>query len=240
MTTTLASRFDAVKQQIIAAAHKVDRNPAEIRLLAVSKTQNSALINELSNLGQCDFGENYIQEALAKQRELAQHAAMPPLRWHCIGPVQSNKSRLVAEHFDWCHSVDSEKLARRLHEQRPTNRPPLNICLQLHVGEESSKSGLAADALLPLAHAIRLFDRIKLRGIMCIPPPAESYDEQRYWFAQTRELYQALQQHFDGIDTLSMGMSADLEAAIAEGSTMVRVGTAIFGARPARHSEANG
>ena len=232
MTTTLASRVDTVKQQILAAAHKVGRNPAEIRVLAVSKTQNSALINELSCLGQRDFGENYIQEALRKQQELVLHAGMPMVQWHCIGPVQSNKSRLVAEHFDWCHSVDSEKLARRLHEQRPAHRPPLNVCLQLHVGEETSKSGVTADVLLALAHAIRLFDRLRLRGIMCIPPPAESYEEQRFWFAQTRQVYQTLQQQFDGIDTLSMGMSADLEAAIAEGSTMVRVGTAIFGARP--------
>lgn len=233
MKTTLASRFDAVRQQIHDAAERFGRDPTAIRLLAVSKTQEPDQINALYALGQVAFGENYIQEALAKQTDCP-----ASIEWHCIGPVQSNKSRLVAEHFAWCHTVDSLKLARRLSEQRPQGRTPLNCCIQLHVGGEQSKSGLPAAAVLDLAIAMADMPGLRLRGLMCIPPPEQDETAQRRWFAEARQVYQQLQSGFAGIDTLSMGMSGDMAAAVAEGSTMVRVGTALFGPRPAKTDRA--
>lgn len=227
MTTSLASRFRAVQQQIADAAALAGRDPASIRLLAVSKTQEPVEINALQALGQLAFGENYIQEALAKQPSCA-----ATIEWHCIGPVQSNKSRLVAEHFAWCQSVHSLKLARRLSEQRPAQLPPLQCCIQLHIGDEASKSGVLPSEAMALAEAVASLPNLVLRGVMCIPPATDSVPEQRRYFAEARTVYEQCQARFASVDTLSMGMSGDLPAAIAEGSTMVRVGTALFGPRP--------
>lgn len=229
MTTSLAPRFLAVQQQIAEAARVAGRDPAGIRLLAVSKTQEPVQINALHALGQVAFGENYIQEALVKQPNCS-----PTIEWHCIGPVQSNKSRLVAEHFAWCQSLHSLKLARRLAEQRPSHLPPLHCCIQLHIGDEANKSGVSPAEALALAEAVVTLPSLCLRGVMCIPPVSDSVPEQRRYFAEAKAVYQQLQHRFEGIDTLSMGMSADLAAAIAEGSTMVRVGTALFGPRAKR------
>lgn len=221
----LASRLSQLHQRIGAACSMYQRNPAEIRLLPVSKTQSVATLKEAVAQGLTCFGENYIQEALAKMEQLP-----AGIEWHCIGPVQSNKSRLVAEHFSWCQTVDSLKLVQRLSAQRSDGKD-LNICLQLHLGDETSKSGLKAADLLALAQATVNLPRIRLRGLMTLPPPAITIEQQRYWFAQAREVFLQLQSRYPTVDTLSMGMSADLEAAIAEGSTMIRIGSALFGAR---------
>ena len=202
----------------------MDRDPATVGLLAVSKTQPAAAIREAAAAGIRDFGENYLQEALDKQAELDDL----PLTWHFIGPIQSNKTKAIAEHFGWVHSVDRLKIAQRLSDQRPAALPPLNICLQVNVSGEASKSGCAPQEVQQLARAITALPRLRLRGLMCIPAPSEDPAEQRAAFARLRQLRDELALD---LDTLSMGMSQDLEAAIAEGATWVRIGTALFGAR---------
>lgn len=229
MTSSLASRLTATQQRLAEAARLAGRDPSAILLLAVSKTQPADVIQTAYDAGLRAFGENYIQEAVEKKPLLP-----ADIEWHCIGPVQSNKSKLVAEHFDWCHTVDSLKLAERLNNQRPSDLPPLNVCVQLHVGPEDNKSGIGADEVPAIAAAIATLPQLRLRGLMTIPPASNDPVEQRRWFAEARAVYEKLRAQYPTVDTLSMGMSGDLEAAIAEGSTMIRVGSALFGPRPAK------
>ena len=222
--STIANNIAKVAARIREAAQAAARNPDEVHLLAVSKTQPAAAIRQACQAGLHDFGENYLQEALEKQADLADL----PLTWHFIGPIQSNKTKAIAEHFDWVHSVDRLKIAQRLSDQRPESLPPLNICLQVNVSGEASKSGCEPQDVPQLAHAIAALPRLRLRGLLAIPEPTDDPTEQRAAFARLRHLQAELQMD---LDTLSMGMSQDLEAAIAEGATWVRIGTALFGAR---------
>ncbi|MFO7859296.1 MAG: YggS family pyridoxal phosphate-dependent enzyme [Ectothiorhodospiraceae bacterium] len=225
--TQIAARLAHVRDRIRAAESRFDRPAGSVGLVAVSKTKPAALIREALDAGQTDFGENYLQEAADKQAAFAPNEVC----WHFIGPLQSNKTKSVATHFDWVHSVERTKIARRLSEQRPEEMPPLNICLQVNVSDEASKSGLTPEAVAETAAAVAELPRLRLRGLMCIPAPAEDVDSQRAPFRRLRELLEGLQGQGLSVDTLSMGMSGDLEAAIAEGSTLVRVGSDIFGAR---------
>ncbi|KJK08879.1 MULTISPECIES: YggS family pyridoxal phosphate-dependent enzyme [Pseudomonas] len=222
--STIADNLSTLAARISAAAEASGRSPSAIRLLAVSKTKPATAVREAFAAGVLDVGENYLQEALNKQAELSDL----PLTWHFIGPIQSNKTRAIAEHFDWVHSVDRLKIAQRLSEQRPEGLTPLNICLQVNVSGEASKSGCTPEALPALASAIAALPRLKLRGLMAIPEPTDDRVAQEAAFAQVRQLQDSL--GLD-LDTLSMGMSHDLEAAIAQGATWVRIGTALFGAR---------
>jgi len=222
--STIAGNIARVEARIRAAALAVQRDVTSIHLLAVSKTKPAGALREAHAAGIRDFGENYLQEARAKQVELADL----PLCWHFIGPIQSNKTRDIAEHFAWVHSVDRLKIAQRLSEQRPADLPPLNICIQVNVSGEVSKSGCTPTDLPALAAAISALPRLKLRGLMAIPEPTEDRAEQDAAFAAVRTLQESLNM---GLDTLSMGMSHDLESAIAQGATWVRIGTALFGAR---------
>ena len=222
--STIAENIAKVRERIREAEQACGRPSGSVALLAVSKTKPAADIREAHAAGLDDFGENYLQEALGKQVELADLA----LTWHFIGPIQSNKTRPIAEHFHWVHSVDRLKVAERLSAQRPAQLPPLNVCLQVNVSGEASKSGCAPEELPALARAVAALPNLKLRGLMAIPEPTEDVAAQRAAFARLRELLTALNL---GLDTLSMGMSHDLEAAIAEGATWVRIGTALFGAR---------
>ncbi|MDD2059902.1 YggS family pyridoxal phosphate-dependent enzyme [Pseudomonas sp. GD03860] len=222
--STIADNLSALAARISAAAQAAGREPSDIRLLAVSKTKPAAAVREAFAAGVRDVGENYLQEALNKQGELTDL----PLTWHFIGPIQSNKTRAIAEHFDWVHSVDRLKIAQRLSEQRPDGLAPLNICLQVNVSGETSKSGCSPDELPDLARAIVALPRLRLRGLMAIPEPTDDRAAQEAAFAQVRQLQASLDL---ALDTLSMGMSHDLEAAIAQGATWVRIGTALFGAR---------
>ncbi|MCO7544998.1 YggS family pyridoxal phosphate-dependent enzyme [Stutzerimonas nitrititolerans] len=222
--STIANNIAKVAARIREAAQAAGRDPDTVGLLAVSKTQPAGAIREANGAGLSDFGENYLQEALEKQADLADLA----LTWHFIGPIQSNKTRAIAEHFDWVHSVDRLKIAQRLSEQRPTELPPLNVCLQVNVSGEASKSGCAPQDVAELARAIATLPNLRLRGLMAIPEPTDDRAEQHAAFARLRQLQQTLALE---LDTLSMGMSQDLEAAIAEGATWVRIGTALFGAR---------
>lgn len=222
--STIAENIAKVRERIREAEQACGRPSGSVALLAVSKTKPAADIREAHAAGLDDFGENYLQEALGKQVELADLA----LTWHFIGPIQSNKTRPIAEHFHWVHSVDRLKVAERLSAQRPAHLPPLNVCLQVNVSGEASKSGCAPEELPALARAVAALPNLKLRGLMAIPEPTEDVAAQRAAFARLRELLTALNL---GLDTLSMGMSHDLEAAVAEGATWVRIGTALFGAR---------
>ncbi|MCE1115991.1 MULTISPECIES: YggS family pyridoxal phosphate-dependent enzyme [Pseudomonas] len=222
--STLADNISAIASRIDSAARAAGRDPASVQLLAVSKTKPASAVREAFAAGLRDVGENYLQEALTKQQALSDL----PLIWHFIGPIQSNKTKAIAEHFDWVHSVDRLKIAQRLSEQRPGNLPPLNICLQVNVSGEDSKSGCAPADLPALAQAVSTLPGLRLRGLMAIPEPTEDRAEQEAAFATLRELQAQLGL---GLDTLSMGMSHDLEAAIAQGATWVRIGTALFGAR---------
>lgn len=222
--STIAGNIARVEARIRAAALAVQRDVTSIHLLAVSKTKPAGALREAHAAGIRDFGENYLQEARAKQVELADL----PLCWHFIGPIQSNKTRDIAEHFAWVHSVDRLKIAQRLSEQRPADLPPLNIYIQVNVSGEASKSGCTPTDLPALAAAINALPRLKLRGLMAIPEPTEDRAEQDAAFAAVRTLQESLNM---GLDTLSMGMSHDLESAIAQGATWVRIGTALFGAR---------
>lgn len=222
--STIATNIAKVGTRIREAAQAVARDPDEVQLLAVSKTQPADAIRQASAAGQRDFGENYLQEALEKQTDLRDL----PLIWHFIGPIQSNKTKLIAEHFDWVHSVDRLKIAQRLSDQRPPELAPINVCLQVNVSGEASKSGCDPQDVPELARAIAALPRLHLRGLMAIPEPTDDPAEQRAAFARLRQLQSELELE---LDTLSMGMSQDLEAAIAEGATWVRIGTALFGAR---------
>lgn len=219
----IEERLEAVKQRLALAEANANRAAGSVKLLAVSKTQPAEVLLKAYQLGLRDFGENYLQEALAKQAELN----LPDIVWHFIGPIQSNKTRPLAEHFDWVHSVDRLKIAERLSEQRPSELPDLNICIQVNISDEASKSGVSLDELSDLVQAVKTLPRLKLRGLMAIPAPTHDFSEQRLAF---RKLSEAMNT-FEGLDTLSMGMSDDLEAAVLEGSTLVRIGSAIFGAR---------
>lgn len=225
----MASRLQQVRARVAAACAAAQRDVQSVTILAVSKTVDAATVREAHGLGQRNFGENYVQEALDKIAALADLRSM--LQWHLIGPLQSNKTRVVAEHFDWVHSVDRLKIAQRLSEQRPAALPALQVCLQVNVSGEASKSGVAPQEVPALARAVAALPRLRLRGLMSIPEPADDAQVQRAPHAALRELLLGLQAQGLALDTLSMGMSADLEAAVLEGSTLVRVGTAIFGAR---------
>lgn len=220
----IAANISTLGERISAAAQAAQRDPASVGLLAVSKTKPAEALREAYAAGLRDFGENYLQEALGKQLELADL----PLCWHFIGPIQSNKTRAIAENFAWVHSVDRLKIAQRLSEQRPADLPPLNICIQVNVSGEASKSGCTPADLPALAEAISALPRLKLRGLMAIPEPTDDLAEQNAAFAAVSTLQGQLNLP---LDTLSMGMSHDLEAAIAQGATWVRIGTALFGAR---------
>ncbi|KRP42254.1 hypothetical protein SAMN04490190_4395 [Pseudomonas libanensis] len=222
--STIADNIGLVSQRIRAAAEAAQRDASSIHLLAVSKTKPAQAVREAYAAGMHDFGENYLQEALGKQAELTDL----PLSWHFIGPIQSNKTRAIAENFAWVHSVDRLKIAQRLSEQRPADLPPLNICIQVNVSGEASKSGCTPADLPALANAISALPSLKLRGLMAIPEPTEDRAAQDAAFASVRDLQASLGL---ALDTLSMGMSHDLESAIAQGATWVRIGTALFGAR---------
>ena len=222
--STLADNLSAISARITSAAQAAGRDPASVQLLAVSKTKPASAIREIHAAGVRDVGENYLQEALTKQQALSDL----PLIWHFIGPIQSNKTKAIAEHFDWVHSVDRLKIAQRLSEQRPAGLAPLNICLQVNVSGEDSKSGCAPADLPALAKAVAALPNLCLRGLMAIPEPTDDRAAQEAAFATLRQLQEGLGL---GLDTLSMGMSHDLEAAIAQGATWVRIGTALFGAR---------
>ncbi|MCD5992355.1 YggS family pyridoxal phosphate-dependent enzyme [Pseudomonas sp. CDFA 602] len=222
--STIAANISTLEQRIRTAALAAHRDPASVGLLAVSKTKPASDLREAHAAGLRDFGENYLQEALSKQVELADL----PLCWHFIGPIQSNKTRAIAENFSWVHSVDRLKIAQRLSEQRPEGLEPLNLCIQVNVSGEASKSGCTPQDLPQLAAAVMALPRVKLRGLMAIPEPTEDPAAQAAAFATVRTLQESLNLE---LDTLSMGMSHDLEAAIAQGATWVRIGTALFGAR---------
>jgi len=234
------SRLSLVQEQIRRACLAAGRPADACRLLAVSKTRSAAEIRALAALGQRDFGENYVQEALAKMAQLRDL----PLAWHLIGPLQSNKTREVAEHFDWVHSLDREKIARRLHEQRPAALPPLNVCIQVNIDSEDTKSGVAPDAVAALAAAVLALPRLRLRGLMTIPRPGQD-DGPGNAYARLATTLQELVVTIPGLaggpgaaqpppDALSMGMSDDFTQAIAHGATWVRIGTALFGPRPGK------
>lgn len=231
--TTISSKLQAVRARIAAAARRYGRDPGEISLLAVSKTWPASDVRDAAAVGQHDFGENYVQEGVDKIAALSALSATLAggLEWHFIGSLQSNKTRLVAENFDWVHSLDRLKIAERLAEQRPASLPPLSVCLQINVSGEATKSGVALADAAVLASAIAELPRLRLRGLMAIPEMTDDFAAQRLPFRRLRELYEQLCADGLPLDTLSMGMSHDLEAAVAEGATLVRVGTAIFGQR---------
>jgi len=227
MSTSVSANLAQVRKRIELACHAAGRLPDTVQLLAVSKTMPAQAVREAYAAGQIAFGENYIQEGVDKIASLADLA----LVWHCIGPVQSNKTKLVAENFAWVHSIDRLKIAERLSAQRPAHLPPLQVCLQVNVDGGINKSGVAPTELLALANAVAQLPQLQLRGIMTIPEPADTEVATRAVHHQARTLFESLKAAGLKLDTLSMGMTSDLEAAIAEGSTCVRVGTAIFGAR---------
>ncbi len=229
---TITANIAALRQRIVQSASDAGRDPAEITLLAVSKTRSAEEVAVALDAGLTQIGENYLQEALDKQAALQGRNAC----WHFIGPIQSNKTREIASHFDWVHSVDREKIAKRLSEQRPEGKPPLKICLQVNISREDSKSGVLPEDALTLAKQITALPALQLRGLMAIPAASDDPAEQRAAFAALRALRDTLQQALPDqtLDTLSMGMSGDMDAAIAEGSTLIRIGTALFGPRPAK------
>ena len=223
----IAENLAKISQRIHAAAVAADRKPETVRILAVSKTHSADKIREAYAAGLTCFGESYIQEAIPKITELSEL----PLEWHFIGPVQSNKTRSIAELFHWVQSVDRLKIATRLNEQRPQHLPALNVCVQVNISMESSKSGIVQQALVEFAQQLQELPRLKLKGLMAIPQKTTDEDQQRRMFAELRRLFDDLNQQGYQLDTLSMGMSNDLEAAVMEGSTMVRIGTGLFGMR---------
>lgn len=227
MPSELIQRYQSVQNRIEEACAHAKRNPLSVQLLAVSKTKPVADVTELAQQGQTAFGENYVQEALEK---IAIH---PELEWHFIGPIQSNKTKPIAENFAWVHSVDRLKIAQRLSAQRPENLAPLNILLEVNISNEANKAGFSENEVLDMAAEIAQLPRLRLRGLMAIPMAETDYQKQRQPFAKMQQLLTQLQQHLPNcqLDTLSMGMSGDLQAAIEEGATMVRIGTDIFGAR---------
>lgn len=228
--TTIGDNLQQVRARVAKACKSAGRDAAGVQLLAVSKTFGPEAVRDAHAAGQRAFGENYVQEALSKIEALAGLRA--ELEWHCIGPLQSNKTRLVAEHFDWVHSVDRLKIAQRLSEQRPAGLRSLQVCLQVNVDGGANKSGVTPAEAVALASAVAELPRLRLRGIMAIPEPAPDFVAQRALFMGAAAVFDQIRSAGIAIDTLSLGMSADLEAAIAAGSTMVRVGAAIFGGRP--------
>ena len=232
--TTIADNLQEVRRRIEAACAASDRDVRGVTLLAVSKTFGPEAVVAAVEAGQRAFGENYIQEGVDKIQALRASHPDADLSWHCIGPVQSNKTRLVATHFDWVQSVDRLKIAQRLSEQRPSGMPPLQVCLQVNVDAGANKSGVSPDELPALAHAVAGLPGLRLRGLMGIPEPSPDVDTQRALFVKIRTLFDALNTQGLGLDTLSLGMSDDLDAAVAAGSTMVRVGRAVFGSRPVK------
>ena len=228
---TISDNLQVVRERIARAARAAGRDPVSVTLLAVSKSQPVARIEEAHAAGHKAFGENYVQEALEKMD------ALPGLEWHLIGPLQSNKTRMAAERFGWVHTLEREKIARRLSEQRPAGLPPLNVLIQVNVSGEATKSGVADEAIAALARAIAPLPRLRLRGLMAVPEPTLDVALQRKRFRTVKAAFENLKDEF-GLDTLSMGMSNDMEAAIAEGATLVRIGTAIFGTRKEERSAA--
>ncbi|MDU5783100.1 MAG: YggS family pyridoxal phosphate-dependent enzyme [Pantoea sp.] len=226
--TSIQHNLQQLRQRIRAAATQCGRDPEEVTLLAVSKTKPASAIEEAIEAGQLAFGENYVQEGVEKIEALAAH---PEVEWHFIGPLQSNKSRLVAEHFAWCHTVDRLKIAQRLNDQRPDSLPPLKVLIQVNISDENSKSGIMLEDLAELAQQVAALPRLQLRGLMAIPAPESDYARQLAVCQRMADAFRELKQRYPDVDTLSLGMSDDMEAAIAAGSTMVRIGTAIFGAR---------
>ena len=229
--STIATKLQEVDASVVAACTAAGRARADVQLLAVSKTFGADAVLDAMAHGQRAFGENYLQEALDKIAAVAAAEPGVAVEWHFIGPIQSNKTRPIATAFDWVHTVDRLKIAQRLSEQRPPDRAPLQICLQVNISGEASKSGVAPDEVAELAHAVALLPNLRLRGLMAIPEPEADAALQRAAFAKVRVLFEQLRADGLALDTLSMGMSADLGAAIAEGATIVRVGSAIFGAR---------
>jgi pyridoxal phosphate enzyme (YggS family) len=229
--STIAIHLQQIRQRIERACRAAGRDPASVSLLAVSKMQPASAVAQAVAAGQRSFGENYVQEGVDKVAAL-RSLGQSGLVWHCIGPLQSNKTRLVAEAFDWVHTIDRLKVAERLSAQRPEALPPLQVCVQVNVDGGANKSGVAPAELPALAHAVARLPRLRLRGLMAIPEPAPDEARARAVFGRVQALYSALRAEGLPLDTLSMGMSDDLEAAIASGSTLVRVGSAIFGARP--------
>lgn len=223
----ITANLQAVRRRIEAATRSAGRSAASVLLVAVSKTFPQEAVREAAGGGQRDFGENYVREGVEKIQALEDLK----LVWHYIGPIQSNKTRAIAAHFDWVHSIDREKIAARLSEARAADRGELQVCIQVNVSGEASKSGVAPGEVAPLAKKVARLPRLRLRGLMAVPEPTPDLQLQRGRFAQLRKLRDALNRDGFALDTLSMGMSADLEAAIAEGATLVRVGTAIFGER---------
>ncbi|NIR29138.1 MAG: YggS family pyridoxal phosphate-dependent enzyme [Gammaproteobacteria bacterium] len=223
----IAASLNTVEERIRAAERRFWRTPGSVRLLAVSKAHSAAAIAEAYRAGQRAFGENYVQEALSKMETIPQ----ADIEWHFIGPVQSNKTRAIGLRFSWVHSLERLKIARRLSEQRPQHLPPLNVCIQVNVAHEPTKSGVAPAEAAVLAQEVAELPGLRLRGLMAIPPPAQDFESQRAPFRRLRELLEALNAEGFSLDTLSMGMTSDMEAAIAEGATIVRIGTAIFGPR---------
>lgn len=230
MMTTIADRIDAAKARITQAEKQAQRPLDSVQLLAVSKTKPASDLRLAFEAGQTQFGENYLQEALDKQQQLSDLN----IQWHFIGPIQSNKTRPIAEHFDWVHSVERLKVAQRLSNQRPDSMAELNVCLQVNISGEASKSGVSANELLPLAKQVAELPHLTLRGLMVIPQATDNPEHQQQQFSKVKALFDQLKSEYDSVDTLSMGMSGDLEVAVEQGSTMVRIGTAIFGARNKR------
>ncbi|CAI1881287.1 YggS family pyridoxal phosphate-dependent enzyme [Serratia entomophila] len=229
--STIQQNLQDVRKRIASAAQDCGRAPEKVALLAVSKTKPVAAIAEAIAAGQRAFGENYVQEGVDKIQHFAALPQGAALEWHFIGPLQSNKSRLVAEHFAWCHTVDRLRIAQRLSDRRPAEMAPLNVLIQINISDEQSKSGIALDELPALAEAVAALPHLRLRGLMAIPAPEEDYRRQLAVFGRMNDAFLALQRRYPHIDTLSMGMTDDMAAAIAAGSTLVRIGTAIFGAR---------
>ncbi|UGQ47132.1 YggS family pyridoxal phosphate-dependent enzyme [Massilia endophytica] len=229
--STIPQNLQAVASAIVAAAAEAGRRPDSVRLLAVSKTFGPDAVEAAAAAGQRAFGENYVQEGVDKIRTLRETLPHAALEWHFIGPIQSNKTRPIAEHFDWVHTVEREKIAQRLSEQRPAGLGPVNICLQVNISGEASKSGVAPQEVADLARKVASLPNLQLRGLMAIPEPTDDESQQRTAFRAMRELFDGLRADGLALDTLSMGMSADMRAAILEGATIVRVGSAIFGAR---------
>lgn len=229
--SAISQNLQAVRNNIYVSAKAAERNPDDVRLLAVSKSWDAQAILDAVRAGQRTFGESYEQEAIGKMMAVKAIEPGLELEWHFIGPIQSNKTRSIAEHFDWVHAVDRERIAQRLSDQRPTNRLPLNVCIQVNVSNEDTKSGIAAEETLALAQVITALPRLRLRGLMAIPEPEDDPKKQREAFATLKTLFDEICQQGFEMDTLSMGMTDDMAAAIAEGSTIVRVGTAIFGQR---------
>lgn len=229
---SISQNLATISQQIQQYCHQANRPEQSVKLLAVSKTKPISAIAEAIEAGQRAFGENYVQEGVEKIQHFASNCAdNPKLEWHFIGLLQSNKTRVMAEHFDWVQTIDRLKIAQRLNDQRPAHLPALNVLIQINISDEESKSGIPAEQMLELAAQIKQLPRLKLRGLMAIPKPESDTKQQKIALAQMNELFIQLQSEFEGIDTLSMGMSDDMQSAIECGSTMVRIGTAIFGAR---------